>query len=121
VALAKVKSPKTRIRVVFFGLFARFPQPNGTRTTLHLYKCIYGGGGAKRRQKTSADTPLLTQYHGYLHPGYLGHGYRDLRYNSVHKYKTGWNIGILLDYCQLDTHGNSISNIINTNHNATVY
>ena len=56
---------------------------------IHLHNCIYGGGGAKRRQKTSADTPLLTQYHGYLHPGYIGHGYRDLRYNSVHKYKTG--------------------------------
>jgi len=62
-------------------------------------------GGAKRRQKPSADTPLLTQNLGYRDPGYRDHGYRDpgyrdhmYRYISTEKYKTVGYIGILLYY-----------------------
>ena len=72
-------------------------------------------GGAKRRQKPSADTPLLTQNLGYRDPGYRDPGYRDpgyrdpgyrdpgyrdhmYRYISTEKYKTVGYIGILLYY-----------------------
>jgi hypothetical protein len=106
----------------------QFPLPSPTPQTflidipfrIHLPNCIYGTGGAKRRQKTSVDTHLLTQIPGYRDPGYRDPGYRDpgyrdpgyrdpgyrdhgyrdhmYRYISTEKYKTVGYIGILLYY-----------------------